>query len=382
MIRRGDSYGNRSRELIVTDSVDLTIVVPTYCEADNLPNLLAAISQALADEDFSYEVLVVDDTSPDNTVEVMELLAGDYPARLMVPTGRPRDLSLSVIDGIKAAASERVLVMDADLSHPPERIPQMYRTLVEEPDVFVLGSRYVQDGSFDRDWSLWRFLNSHIATLLTRPLADCRDPMSGFFAINRTGIEDFSRLNPIGYKIGLELMVRGQFSRVVEVPINFQDREIGESKMNFRQQMNFLRHLRRLYTVRFGTLGEFVNYGLVGASGFIVDLVFYYLFQVMGLSHQWARALSFWPAVSWNWQLNRIATFGERKRRPRTRQWAEFVVTSLAGFTINWGVYVTLTSRSEFFDSYRILALLAGIGVASVFNFVMSSLYVYNEKRL
>jgi dolichol-phosphate mannosyltransferase len=99
------------------------------------------------------------------------------------------------------------------------------------------------------------------------------------------------------------------------------------------------------------------------------------------MPHQWARALSFWPAVSWNWRLNRIATFGERKRRPKARQWFEFVLTSLIGFSLNWGVYVTLTAQITFFDEYRILALLAGIGSASIFNFVLSSLYVYNEKR-
>lgn len=362
--------------------IDLTIVVPTYCEADNLPHLLPAIDKVLSSADFRYEVLVVDDDSPDDTVEVMKKLSAEYPAKLLVPKDRPRDLSLSVIDGIAAASSDRVLVMDADLSHPPEQITAMYEVLEEDNAVFVLGSRYVDDGSFDRDWSLWRFLNSHIATLLTRPLVNCRDPMSGFFALDRSHIDDLSRLNPIGYKIGLELMVRGNFNRVVEVPIRFQDREIGESKMNFKQQMNFIRHLRRLYTVRFGTFAEFISYGLVGASGFIVDLAFYFLLQAFGMSHQWARAMSFWPAVSWNWRLNRIATFGERKRRPQARQWAEFVLTSLVGFTINWGVYVTLTGEVEFFDDYRVLALLAGIGAASVFNFVMSSLYVYNEKRM
>ncbi|MDA0978030.1 MAG: glycosyltransferase family 2 protein [Proteobacteria bacterium] len=362
-------------------SVDLSIVVPTYCEADNIENLVRAIGKALAHVSFSHEILVVDDDSPDGIVGVVERLSEEFPVRILVPRDRPRDLSLSVMDGIQAAASERVLVMDADLSHPPDCIPAMYQALEADPGVFVLGSRYVESGSFDRDWSLWRFFNSHIATLLTRPLVNCRDPMSGFFAFHRTRIEGV-RLNPIGYKIGLELMVRGRFTGVREIPIRFQDRAIGESKMNFTQQVYFLRHLRRLYTARFGSLGEFINYGLVGASGFIVDLVFYFLFQWLGLSHQWARALSFWPAVSWNWQLNRAATFGERKRRPRARQWMEFVLTSLLGFTLNWGVYVTLTGRYPFFDDYRLLALVAGIGVASVFNFVMSSLYVYNEKRL
>lgn len=360
----------------------LTIVIPTYCEADNIVGLAERIDEVLVDAGINYEMLVVDDCSPDAIVEVVESISPKFPIRLIQPKGRPKDLSLSVIDGLREAATDIVLVMDADHSHPPERIPAMFNALMESPDSFVIGSRYVDDGSFDRDWSIWRFLNSHVATMLTRPLVACEDPMSGFFALDRNRIGGYDKLKPIGYKIGLELMVRGDFPLIVEIPIQFQDREIGESKMNLQQQWRFLRHLRRLYTARFGTLGELVNYGAVGASGFVVDLIFYYLFQFLGAHHQLARALSFWPAVSWNWRLNRSATFGERKRRPKGRQWMEFVLTSLVGFSMNWGVYVTLTGATTFFDEYRLLALVIGIGIASVFNFIMSSLFVYSEKRL
>ena len=341
---------------------------------------MARVAEAIGDQ-FEFELLIVDDNSPDNIVEVVSNLAADFPVRVVQPRGRARDLSLSVIDGIREARHDRIVVMDADLSHPPEKIGEMFEILKAEDAAFVIGSRYVPDGSFDRSWSLWRFLNSHIATMLTKPLVDCADPMSGFFAFNRSRI-DLGKLNPIGYKIGLELMVRGSFSAVQEVPIQFQDREIGESKMNLGQQLKYLRHLRRLYTARFGTIGEFISYSAVGASGFVVDLIFYYLFQALGLSHQVARGLSFWPAVTWNWRFNRIATFGDRRKRPQGRQWLEFVVTSLVGFTMNWGVYVALTGQSSFFDENRLLALVAGIGVASVFNFMMSSLFVYSEKRL
>ncbi len=359
----------------------LSIVVPTYREAENLSPLALRIHEVMENAGIAYELIVSDDNSPDDTVSVVATLAESYPIRLLQATGRDKDLSLSVIDGIRAATHDRVVVMDADLSHPPEALPEMYGLLETHADVFVVGSRYVDGGSFDRDWSLFRFLNSHVATLITRPLVSCKDPMSGFFAFNRLGVSSYEKLNPIGYKIGLELMVRGNFSRIVEVPINFVDREIGESKLNLGQQFKFLRHLRRLYTARFGTLGEFLSYGIVGASGFIVDLFFYYLFQMFGVPHQLARAVSFWPAVSWNWLLNRITTFGERKRRPQGKQWLEFVLASLFGFSINWGVYVVLTTYVDFFNDYRLLALVAGVGAASVFNFVMSSLYVYNEKR-
>ncbi len=361
----------------------ITVVIPTYREAENIQLLVPRIEEVLGARKLDYEILIVDDNSPDDIQAVAaSLVASGARLRLLQPSGRPRDLSQSVLDGVIAAKHDIVVVMDADGSHPVTKIVELYDCLVADTACFVLGSRYVDDGSFDRQWSLWRFLNSRVATILTRPLVNCKDPMSGFFAFDRTRIEDYSSLKPIGYKIGLELMVRGNFARVKEVAIAFKDREVGESKMNLQQQFNYLRHLRRLYLARFGSIAEFIHFGMVGASGFVVDLIFYLLFQEFGISHQSARALSFWPAVSWNWRLNREATFGERKRRPKTRQWLEFVATSLLGFTINWGVYMLLTSGSTFFDSNRILALLAGVAAASVFNFTLSSLIVYSDKRL
>ncbi len=358
----------------------ITIIVPTYREASTISGLVLAVDSVMKEAQVIYEMLIVDDNSPDNIVEIVTGLAREIPVRIILPSGRERDLSLSVLDGVAGAGSDHILVMDADMSHPPEMIPEMVRTLDLDDSRFIIGSRYVSGGSFDRDWSLWRFLNSHIATLMARPLTECSDPMSGFFAFNRKLI-DLEKLRPIGYKIGLELMVRGKFSGISEIAIRFKDRTVGASKMNFAQQWKYLRHLRRLYLCRFGGWAELIHYGVVGASGFIVDIALYYLLQVIGFEHQVARALSFWPAVSWNWALNRVTTFGERSRRPKARQWIEFVIASLIGFTLNWGIYFVLTSEFSFFDSYRILALVAGVLGASLFNFTASTLFVYSEKR-
>ena len=140
--------------------------------------------------------------------------------------------------------------MDADLSHPPERIADLLAALDADCDM-VVGSRYAPGGLIDRTWSPWRFLNSRLATSLALPLVNCSDPMSGFFATDRRALPDLKKLQPIGYKIALELMVRGQL-RVKELPIDFRDRGKGSSKMNWRRQLNFLRHLYRLYKVKFG----------------------------------------------------------------------------------------------------------------------------------
>lgn len=357
----------------------LSIVVPTLNEAANLPGLADALRAELAD--IEYQLLIADDCSTDGTEAVIADLAGQgHPIQLVKASDRPRDLSLSVLDGLKHASHPAVLVMDADLSHPPAAIPDMLKCLEADPSSFVIGSRYASGGSFDRDWSIWRFINSHVATLIARPLTSSSDPMSGFFLFRREHV-DVSTLNPLGYKIGLELMVRGNFSGVHEVPILFQDRKIGESKMNLQQQFKYLRHLRRLYLHKFGSFAEFVNFGAVGASGFIVDICFYFALQFLGFSHVVARGISFWPAASWNWALNRISTFGERKKRPKTQQWLEFLSSSLIGFVMSWGTYTYLTANVEFFIEYKLVALILGIAGASLFNFAASSLFVYSNKR-
>ena len=359
----------------------VSIIVPTYREAENLRPLCESVKAVMQSCGIPYELIIADDCSPDRTVEIAGQLVRQHPLRLLQATDRPRDLALSVLDGIKAAAGEYLVVMDADLSHPVDRIPDLLQAVRSASGVFAVGSRYVGDGGFDRNWSLWRLLNSRMAMLLARPLVQVGDPMSGFFAVRKQDLCDLRRLHPIGYKIALELMVRCDFKQVVEVPITFHDRRAGNSKMNLKQQWNYLRHLRRLYVYRFGRFGEFVNFLAVGSSGFVIDIAGYYLLQWLGLDHRIARAVSFLPAVTWNWTHNRRTTFGDRKRCPRVRQWLEYIVANLLGIAISWGIYASLTSYLPWFDRWRLLAVILGVAVASVFNFIVSSVFVFSEKR-
>ena len=202
--------------------------------------------------------------------------------------------------------------MDADLSHPPERIADLLHALDGDCDM-VVGSRYTPAGVVDRAWSPWRFLVSRVATALARPLTSCSDPMAGFFAIDRRALPESDALRPVGYKIALELMVRGRL-RVREVPIDFHDRNLGSSKMSWRQQLDFLRHLYRLYAFRHGGPVRLLCFGFVGATGFVIDVACYLGLQWAGVEHRLARLLSFLPAVTWNWLLNRRLTFAERPR--------------------------------------------------------------------
>lgn len=137
---------------------------------------------------------------------------------------------------------------------------------------------------------------------------------------------------------------------------------------------------------KFGVFTEFLHFGIVGLGGLLVDITFYYLLQYLSLPHLHARALSFWPAVTTNWLLYRVSTFGERKKRKMLQQWLEFMGTCIIGFCLSWGTYYLLTIflpsvGFTFFDQYRFVALFPGMALASVFNYTASTLFVYSDKR-
>jgi len=355
----------------------VSIIVPTFREAANLPRLAERIDAALSDSGLSWELLLIDDNSEDGSEPVAAELARRLPVRLVTRRQPPRDLSLSVIEGIRLCRFDRLVVMDADLSHPPERIADLLAALDADSDM-VVGSRYAPGGHIDRTWSPWRLLNSRLATALALPLVTCSDPMAGFFATDRRVLPDLQTLRPVGYKIALELMVRGKL-RVKELPIDFRDRSLGSSKMNWRQQLNFMRHLYRLYRFKFGGIARVLCFGLVGASGFVIDVAGYFCLQWIGLEHRLARFLSFWPAVTWNWRLNRSLTFSERPPQPRVRQWGKFVAGSLAGLGVNVGGYTILTSYVEVFAHRRLAAFLLGVLLGTGVNFLLANLYVYRR---
>lgn len=225
-----------------------SIVVPTFRESPGLGALVERVAEALADFGPDWEMLLVDDDSGDGTERIVADLARRAPVRLHVRRKAPRDLSRSVLLGIRLARFDTVVVMDADLSHPPERIPDLLAALDAGADL-ALGSRYAGGGAVDPGWSRARAWGSRCATLLARPLVSCADPLAGFFAADRRLLPDPGRLRPEGYKIALELMVRGRL-RVAEVPIDFRNRGAGSSKMNTRVLAAYLRQLARLYAFR------------------------------------------------------------------------------------------------------------------------------------
>ena len=227
----------------------ISIVVPTFREADSLPSLIERVAQLRRQAELELELLIVDDDSRDGSEAL--IAARPEPWLRLFVRREDRGLSQAVLFGLSRARGDILVVMDADLSHPPEVIPAMLAELRAGAD-FVLGSRYVQGGTTAEGWGLFRFVNSKIATYLARPLTRVSDPMSGFFALPRNVFARAENPSPLGYKIGLELLVRCRCRNVREIPIHFSNREHGESKLTLQQQLLYLRHLARLYRFRFG----------------------------------------------------------------------------------------------------------------------------------
>lgn len=246
--------------------------MPTLNEAANLPTLVPMIASALKEQ--SFEVVVVDDGSTDGTAEICRQLSGRYPVRLLVRE-RPRDgLGGAVLEGIRQARGRFLVVMDADLQHPPAKIPELLAPLRRGEADFTLGSRYAPGGGIAEQWSITRRVNSTLATWLARPFAGkVSDPMSGFFALPRSVFDRAERLMPLGYKIGLELLCKCRVERVVEVPIHFAQRVAGQSKLTLSEQFRYLEHLSRLYDFCYPRLSPIVKFAIVTAVTWSVALL-------------------------------------------------------------------------------------------------------------
>ncbi len=359
---------------------EVSIIVPTYREAENLGVLIPRVSDALKSAGISAEIIVVDDNSPDGTPEVCRVLSESHPLRLVVRTTE-RGLSSAVLAGMNVAQGDMLLVMDADLSHPPEKIPEIVAALRNPQTDFVIGSRYTAGGSTAEDWGLFRWLNSKGATLLAWPLTSTKDPMAGFFALRRADyLKAVERLDPIGYKIGLELLVKCGCRWVAEVPITFQDRLHGESKLTLKEQLNYLRHLRRLYNYRFGIWAYLAQFILVGATGMVVDLSAFALLLTLACPLAVARGLAIWTAMTWNFWLNRTVTFSFAKNEPWWRQYVAFCGSCAVGATVNWGLSLWLTQSVEFFKAHLLTAAAVGVVAGTVFNFVLCRVVVFKKK--
>jgi len=227
----------------------LSIIIPTYNERENIRKLIEMLERILVDIDF--EIVVVDDNSPDGTGEVAEELAKQYGNIRVIHRPGKLGLASAVIDGIRNSDGRYICVMDADLQHPPQVIPRMLRYADKGYDLIV-ASRYTEQGGV-LGWSLRRKITSRIATILAKILIPASrktsDPMSGFFMFRR-GIVRVESLDPVGYKILLEILAKGKYEKVIDIPYVFQRREIGKSKLSSKEILEYVKHLIKLKCIR------------------------------------------------------------------------------------------------------------------------------------
>ena len=283
----------------------LSLIVPTLNEEKNLPLLVEGVHRCL---DGDYELVIIDDDSQDGTREVAEKLSKKYPIRVFHRKNK-KGLASAVIDGIKLTNSNALIVMDADLQHPPELIPDLFKSL--ETHDMVVASRYSKGGGI-QGWTLKRKLISLGANLLAFLLVPkVKDRISGYFGFKREILTSIANLNGRRPKIILEILIKGNVNKVKEVPYTFVNRKYGESKFSYQQIKDYLLQLIDLYFYKFQ---RFIKFCLVGASGVAVHFaVLYSLTDFAQLFYLLSAITAVIIASISNYILNHVWSFRDRR---------------------------------------------------------------------
>lgn len=351
-----------------------SLILPTYKEAENIPKIVEKLSNILDTEiPGEYELIVVDDNSPDGTWEIAQKLMPEYPQLRVMRRIEERGLSTAVIRGWQVARGEVLGVIDADLQHPPETLLQLWGEIKRGGDMAV-ASRHVEGGSVS-DWSIIRrFLSRGAQTigliLLPGVVGRVSDPMSGYFMVRRKCLIGCT-LSPLGYKILIEVLARGRVPWIGEVGYEFEERQHGESKVTGKQYIDYLRHLLRL-RLSLGPIGRLLRFGVVGFSGVFVDMaVFYFLRIHLDLGLTRSTMLSAEVAIVNNFLWNDLWTFGDIARRQpgnrqRFRRFLKFNTVCLAGIILQ-----TLLVNLFFnvFGMDQFVAKLVAIAAVTIWNF-------------
>jgi len=358
-------------------SAELTIVVPTFNERDNVELLIARLDAAL--RGIEWEVLYVDDDSPDGTAaKVRELAQTDPRIRCLQRIGR-RGLSTAVIEGMLASSAPYLAVIDADLQHDESLLPQMLAAIKAEDLDVIIGSRHVAGGGVG-DWDRRRMTISGFAARLARLIiaAELTDPMSGFFMVSRSAFERaVRRLSGQGFKILLDLFASTPVAyRFKEIPYVFSQRQHGESKLDSLAIWEYLMLLLDKLFGRYVPV-RFVSFAAIGGSGVVVHFLTLY-FALKAVEFPVAQALATVVAMTSNFVLNNMLTYRDRRlvgRRFVTGLGSFYAVCSL-GAVANVGI-----ASAAFAHHYTWwLSGLAGAAVGVVWNYAVSSIFTWRRK--
>lgn len=234
----------------------VSLVIPTYNEKENIEMLLNSIITVFKENNIKEEIIIVDDNSPDKTALIVKKLQKKYKNIKLIKRKGKLGLSSAVIEGFGIAKGDILGVMDADLSHPPQKIPELLKLICDGKSDICIGSRYIDGGNI-KNWPLKRKLISKGAKTLAKPLTNVKDPVSGFFFMKKDVIIN-TTLNPKGFKILLEILVKGKYTTIKEIPFIFVDRKEGKSKMTTKEIYNYINDLSSLYI--FTILNTFKSY--------------------------------------------------------------------------------------------------------------------------
>lgn len=357
-------------------SPELAVIVPTYNEAANIGGLIEALDGALHGLD--WELILVDDDSPDGTARHARALARQHPrVRVLQRIGR-RGLSSACIEGMLATTAPYLAVMDADMQHDETLLPQMLERLQSAGLDIVVASRYVAGGGLG-DWDARRRSMSRLAGAIGRRLirADLKDPMSGFFMLRAEVLHQcVRRLSGVGFKILLDIFAsHAQPLRFEELPYAFRARAAGASKLDHAVLWDYLLMLLQKF-IGSWVPARFIGFSLIGASGIVVHmLVLWSLYRLLGTGFVLGQAAATLVAMTTNFFLNNLFTYSDKRLHGREllRGWLSFVLACGIGALANVGVASYLFAA----ESYWVLSALAGIVVGAVWNYALTAVYTW-----
>jgi dolichol-phosphate mannosyltransferase len=358
---------------------DLTVIIPTFNEEANIRNIVLAVNAVFHEHTLKGQILVVDDDSVDGTIGIVNDIKRTLDNVEILVRKEDHGLSQSVADGFAHASSDIFIVIDADFSHPPVLIPRMYEEIRKGNDI-VIGSRYMEGGGIKK-WPMKRRVISIGATFLGRILfPDITDPVSGFFAVRKQVVEK-AELKPRGYKILLEVLGKGMWEKDKEIPFEFVDREIGDSKLKIK---TIIEYAQQVIDITFHSFTHhqsaawrewmrIFKFGLVGLSGIVINLgILFLLVEFAHLDKMLASLIAIELSIINNFIWNDLWTFSTVENRKLSSWWHRllaFNVVSLGGVAINLGIFYALTS---WFAVYYLLAQLVGILLAFSWNFFVN----------
>jgi dolichol-phosphate mannosyltransferase len=368
------SANDQTLELTPAGAPVLSLVLPTYNEFENLERALGLIQDALQRGDCnSFEIIVVDDDSPDGTGALAEELAAENNRIRVVRRKNERGLASAVLAGFRAARGQILAVMDADLQHPPDIVPRLLRAIQARADIAV-ASRYAQGGDIP-SWSFLRRWVSRSSTLITRlvlpgTVSGVSDPLSGCFAVRREVIEG-ADLSPIGFRMLLEVLGAGQYQLVCDVPYSFAERTAGTSKLGLKIAFQDAAQLLRL-AWRTGHMERFAKFAIVGLSGVAANVALLTIFRhFTPLPLASCGALAVIGSIGSNFALNESWTFADWARARggfvnRLGRLARYALVCTGGGTVN---VITLVVLNRWAGLYYLLSDMVGIGLAMTWNY-------------